>query len=50
MKPQQILQMFQNEGMMRNKVMDKKREFKETSGNSPFRTKSGNSATRGQRR
>ncbi len=49
-KPQQILQMFQNEGMMRNKVMDKKREFNETSGNSPFRTKSGNSAPRGQRR
>lgn len=32
MKPQQVLQMFQNEGMMRSKVMDRKLEDREQRG------------------
>lgn len=49
-KPQQVLEMFQNEGMMRNKVIDRKRELRENPGNSPYRNNSGtrNSGSRRQ--
>ncbi len=40
MKPQQVLEMFQNEGMLRTKVMDRKRELRENSGSSPYRNNS----------
>ena len=49
MKPQQVLRLFQNEGMMRNKVMDRQRELRTNQGTSPFRNNSG-SQSRGQRR
>lgn len=49
MKPQQVLEMFQNEGMMRNKMIDRKRELRETPGASPYRNNNGN-RTRSPRR
>lgn len=41
-RPQQVLEMFQNEGMMRNKVIDRQRELRENPGTSPYRNNSGN--------
>lgn len=50
MKPQKVLEMFQTEGMMRNKVMDRQRELHVPAGTSPYRNNNGSAGARSQGR